>query len=110
MEDQKQNFQHILLFYYRKVKNAFQAKRKLCDLFGEDVLTERQCQFYSNLPNSSEDVEGRVVLMEQRINVLEEKMKTRSQLQNEMVGLGEKADRLENMSMANELNEIKYSL
>ena len=48
--------------------------------------------------------------MEQRINVLEEKMKTRSQLQNEMVGLGEKADRLENMSMANELNEIKYSL
>ena len=38
-----------------------------------------------------------------RINVLKEKMETQSQLQNEIVVLGEKADRLENISVANEL-------
>ena len=30
MEDQKQHFRHILLSYYRKGKNAVQARRKLC--------------------------------------------------------------------------------
>nr|APL98298.1 putative DD34D transposase [Bactrocera tryoni] len=44
MEDRKQHFRHILLFYYQKGKNAVQARRKLCDVYGEDVLTERQCQ------------------------------------------------------------------
>ena len=36
MENQEKHFWHILLFYYRKTK--------LCDVYGEDVLTERQCQ------------------------------------------------------------------
>ena len=44
MEDEKQHFRHILLFYYRKGKNAVQARRKLCDVYEEDVLTERQCK------------------------------------------------------------------
>lgn len=44
MESEKQHFRHILLFYYRKGKNAVQARKKLSDVYGEDVLTERQCQ------------------------------------------------------------------
>ena len=44
MDHQKQHFRHILLFYYRKAKNPVQARRKLCDVYGEDVLTKRQCQ------------------------------------------------------------------
>lgn len=44
MEDRNQHFRHILLFYYEKGKNAVQARRKLCEVYGEDVLTERQCQ------------------------------------------------------------------
>ena len=44
MEDQKQHCRHILLLYYRTGKNAVQARRKLCDVYGEDVLTERHCQ------------------------------------------------------------------
>ncbi|KZC12787.1 Histone-lysine N-methyltransferase SETMAR, partial [Dufourea novaeangliae] len=44
MESEKQHFRHILLFYYRKGKTAVQARKKLSDVYGEDVLTERQCQ------------------------------------------------------------------
>lgn len=44
MESEKMHFRHILLFYYRKGKNAAQARRKLVEVYGEDVLTERQCQ------------------------------------------------------------------
>ena len=44
MEARNQHFRHILLFYYEKGKNAVQARRKLCDVYGEDVLTERQYQ------------------------------------------------------------------
>ncbi|GFT35750.1 histone-lysine N-methyltransferase SETMAR [Trichonephila clavipes] len=44
MESDKQHFRHILLFYYRKSKNAVQARKKLTDVYGEGVLTVRQCQ------------------------------------------------------------------
>ena len=37
MESNKQRFRHILLFYYRKGKNAVQARNKLTDVYGEDV-------------------------------------------------------------------------
>ncbi|GFV91594.1 histone-lysine N-methyltransferase SETMAR [Trichonephila clavipes] len=39
MESDKQHFRHILLFYYRKGKNAVQARKKLTDVYGEGVLT-----------------------------------------------------------------------
>ncbi|GFU67449.1 histone-lysine N-methyltransferase SETMAR [Trichonephila clavipes] len=44
MERDKQHFRYILLFYYRKGKNAVQAREKLTDVYGEGVLTIRQCQ------------------------------------------------------------------
>jgi len=44
MEIEKEHCRHILLFYYRKGKNAVQARKKICNVYGEDVLTERQCQ------------------------------------------------------------------
>ncbi|GFX61847.1 histone-lysine N-methyltransferase SETMAR [Trichonephila clavipes] len=44
MESDKQCFRHMLLFYYRKGKNAIQARKKLTDVYGEGVLTVRQCQ------------------------------------------------------------------
>ena len=44
MEDRKQHFYHISFFYYQNGQNAVQAGRNLSDVYGEDVLTERQCQ------------------------------------------------------------------
>lgn len=37
-------FRYILLFYFRKGKNATQACEKLRKVYGNDALTERQCQ------------------------------------------------------------------
>ena len=38
------HFRYILLYYFRKGKNAVQARKKLYDVYGEKSLTERQCQ------------------------------------------------------------------
>ncbi|GFS48091.1 histone-lysine N-methyltransferase SETMAR [Trichonephila clavipes] len=35
MESDKQHFRHILLFYYRKGKNAVQVRKKLTDVYGK---------------------------------------------------------------------------
>lgn len=58
MESEKQHFRHILLFYYRKGKNAVQARKKLSDVYGEDVLTARQCQnWFAKFRSGKFDVE-----------------------------------------------------
>ena len=58
METKKEHFRHILLFYYRKGKNAVQARQKLCNVYGEDVLTERQCQnWFAKFRSGNFDVE-----------------------------------------------------
>ncbi|GFV64589.1 HTH_48 domain-containing protein [Trichonephila clavipes] len=58
MESDKQHFRHILLFYYRKGKNAAQARKKLTDVYGEGVLTVRQCQnWFAKFRSGNFDVE-----------------------------------------------------
>ena len=58
MESNKQHFRHILFFYYRKGKNAVQARKKLTDVYGEDVLTVRQCQnWFAKFRSGNFDVE-----------------------------------------------------
>ena len=44
MEIPDGNFCHILLYYFRKGKNAVQAQKKLYDVYGEKSLTGGQCQ------------------------------------------------------------------
>ena len=44
MEITECNFRHIFLFYFRKGKNAAQAHRKLCGVYGDKCSSERQCQ------------------------------------------------------------------
>ncbi|GFU80571.1 histone-lysine N-methyltransferase SETMAR [Trichonephila clavipes] len=59
MESDKQHFRHILLFYYRKGKNAVQARKKLTDVYGEGVLTVRQCQnWFAEFRSGNFDAEG----------------------------------------------------
>ncbi|XP_049818723.1 histone-lysine N-methyltransferase SETMAR-like [Aethina tumida] len=58
MESRKQHFRQILLFYYRKGKNAVQARKKLTDVYGEGVLTVRQCQnWFAKFRSGNFDVE-----------------------------------------------------
>jgi hypothetical protein len=44
MEREKQHLRHILLFCHQKGENAAQARKKLSDVYGEDVFTKLQCQ------------------------------------------------------------------
>ena len=47
MRDRKKYFRHISLFYYRKGKNAVQARKRLREIYGEEsVSTVRQCENY----------------------------------------------------------------
>ena len=38
MENQKEHYRHILLFYFRKGKNASQAHKKLCAVYDDEAL------------------------------------------------------------------------
>ncbi|KAL6447999.1 hypothetical protein ACFW04_000204 [Cataglyphis niger] len=44
MECKNEHFRHILLYYFRKGKNAVQAAKKLRDVYGNEALKERQCR------------------------------------------------------------------
>lgn len=44
MEQNKQYFRCLMLFYFRKGKNATQAKKKICAVYGDDAVSERVCQ------------------------------------------------------------------
>ena len=44
MEPTNEHIRHILLYYFRKGKNAAQVAKKLRDVYGDEALKGRQCQ------------------------------------------------------------------
>ena len=46
MVSQSEHFHHILLFNFRKGINASQVHKKLFDVYGDEALKERQCQYW----------------------------------------------------------------
>ena len=44
MEEKKQHFRHIVLYYFKKGKNTLKRKKKICALYGEGAVTDQTCQ------------------------------------------------------------------
>ena len=44
MEENKPHFQHIMLYYFKKGKNATETQEKICTVYGEEAVTDRTCQ------------------------------------------------------------------
>ena len=44
MEEKKQHFRHIMLYYFQKGKTATEMQKKICAVYGEGVVTDRTCQ------------------------------------------------------------------
>ena len=44
IEDNKQHFQHIMLYYFKKGKNGTEMHKKICAVYGEGNVTDRMCQ------------------------------------------------------------------
>ena len=44
MEDQNLHYRNILLFYFKKGKNAPQAFNKVCSVYGKDAISLCSCQ------------------------------------------------------------------
>jgi len=44
MDNKNEHFRHIMLFYFNKGKNAAQTSKKICVVYGKDVVKERVCQ------------------------------------------------------------------
>ena len=40
MEEKKQHFWHIMLYYFKKGKNATETQKKICAMYGEGAVTE----------------------------------------------------------------------
>ena len=44
VEDKKQHFQHILLYYFKKGEDATETQKQICEVYGEGAVTDRTCQ------------------------------------------------------------------
>ena len=44
MEGNTQHFQCIMLYYFKKCKNATEMQKKVCAVYGEAAVTDRTCQ------------------------------------------------------------------
>ena len=44
MEEDTQHFQHIVLYYFKKGKNATEMQKKICAVYGEGAVIDRTCQ------------------------------------------------------------------
>ena len=41
MEENKQHFQYIMLYYFKKSKNATEMQKNICAVCGEGAVTDR---------------------------------------------------------------------
>ena len=44
MEENTQCFQHFILYYFKKGKNATEMQKKICAVCGESAMTDLTCQ------------------------------------------------------------------
>ena len=44
MEEIRQHFQPIMLYYFQKGKNATETQKKICAVYGGGTLTDQMCQ------------------------------------------------------------------
>ena len=44
MEEKKQYFWHLMLYYFKKGKNETEMQKKICAVYGEGAVTDRMCQ------------------------------------------------------------------
>ena len=44
MKENMQHFQHILLYYFKKGKNATETPKQICAAYGEGAVTDQMCQ------------------------------------------------------------------
>ena len=42
MEENTQHFQHIMLYYFKKGKNATEMQKKICAVYGEGAVTDQK--------------------------------------------------------------------
>ena len=43
-EENTQHFQHVMLYYFKKGKNAAETQEKICAVYGEGAVTDWMCQ------------------------------------------------------------------
>ena len=43
-EENTQHFWHIMLYYFRRGKNATEMQKKICAVYGEGAVTDQMCQ------------------------------------------------------------------
>jgi len=44
--EEKVHFRHLMLFFYRKGKNATQVANKICAVYGEGAVAERTVRWF----------------------------------------------------------------
>jgi len=60
MEENKVHFRHLMLFYFRKGKNAAQTAKKICIVYGDSAVAESTVlKWFTRFRNDNFDLEDR---------------------------------------------------
>jgi len=60
MEENKVHFRHLMLFYFRKGKNAAQTAKKICIAYGDSAVGESTVRkWFTRFRNGNFDLEDR---------------------------------------------------
>ncbi|XP_011057953.1 PREDICTED: histone-lysine N-methyltransferase SETMAR-like isoform X1 [Acromyrmex echinatior] len=57
MLENKVHFRHILLYYFKKGKQAAEAHRKICGVYGDDALTEHAQKWFAKFRSGDTSLE-----------------------------------------------------
>ena len=44
VKEDTQHFQHIMLYYFKEVKNTTEIQKKICTVYGKGAVTDQTCQ------------------------------------------------------------------
>ena len=108
MEEEKQHFWHIMLYYFKKGKNATETHKKIRALYGEGAVTDQTCQ--SGLEVSCwRFLVGQCSMVSRPVEVDSNQMETLIEI-NQCYNRQERANilKMSKSSIENHLNQVGY--
>ena len=110
MEEKKQHFWHILLYYFKKGKNVTEMQKKICVVYGKGAVTDRICQKWSAKFHAGDFSLDDAPRSRRPVEVGSDKIETLTE-NNQRYSMQEIADilKISNSRVENHLHQLGYA-